>query len=645
MSDETIDQYYTRLLKPKVNIDFETFRFRDAKQMSDETIDQYYTRLLKLNIDFETFRFRDAKQMSDETIDQYYTRLLKLSKSCKFTNADNEIKGQIILNTCNKELRKYGLTEQPDLTKLLNKARSLETTTSQLNEIENKQTQGAYKVSKEFKQNTHPKQGRRARTVATTGISKEKTGALRRMLNVISAARYDKKVKVNFTKHNSDDSSDSSFCLTNKLVRNMPVVTIKVNEVPLEFIIDTGSSGDAESLMNYKTAEQLGLIKLVYKNSYHNTVDSINHISVETEYPELLKGVGKLKDVQVDLYIDDSVIPVAQTHRRIPFQLRPKVEQEIERLLKEDIIEKASGPTPWVSPVVVVPKSQNKEEIRICVDMRAANKAIKRTRNIAPTTDDIIAQLNGSTVFSKIDLRCGYHQIMLSEQSRTITTFATHSPAEIFQDIIRQTLLGIPQVLNISDDILIYGRTQEEHDMSLRKVLNILKEKRLTINLSKCVFNKAEVKFFGYLFTKNGIYPDPHKVNAIIDLEEPKTPTEVRSFLGMVNYIGKFLPRLASYTKNLLRELTFKNKEWVWNELHQEWVWNELHQKEFETIKQLINKADKITYFDPNKITHLYVDAGPHGLGAMLLQEIYMSMLVRMAWERCCYKSVKTNPM
>ncbi|KAK9722031.1 Reverse transcriptase (RNA-dependent DNA polymerase) [Popillia japonica] len=259
-------------------------------------------------------------------------------------------------------------------------------------------------------------------------------------------------------------------------------------------------------------------------------------MAIETEYPELLKGVRKLKEVRIDLQIDDSVIPVAQTHRRIPFHLRTKVDQEIERLLKEDIIEKASDRTPWVFPVVVVPKSQNKEEIRVCVDMRAANKAIKRTRNIAPTTDYIIAQLNGSTVFSKIDLRCGYHQIMLAERSRTITTFATHvglyrykglsfginSAAEIFQDIVKQTLRGIPQVLNINDDILIYGRSQEEHDMSLRQVLNILKKKHLTINLSKCVFNKADVKFFGYLFTKNGIYPDPHKVNAILDLEEPK---------------------------------------------------------------------------------------------------------------------------
>ncbi|KAK9739756.1 hypothetical protein QE152_g8714 [Popillia japonica] len=333
----------------------------------------------KVNIDFETFRFWDAKQMSDETIDQYYTRLLKLSESCKFTNADNEIKGQIILNTCNKELRKYGLTEQPDLTKLLNKARSLETTTSQLNEIENKQTQGAYKVSKEFKQKYTPKTRKTCKNCGNNwhiegkdrcpefkqkytpktrktckncgnnwhiegkdrcpvkNVKCHKCSKVRHFAKVclsskfLNQNRYDKKVKVNFTKHNSDDSSDSSFCLTNKLVRNMPVVTIKVNEVPLEFIIDTGSS--------------------------------VNVISYET--------FKKLPNINVN----NTVTPIYSYNSKSS-----------------------------LAPVVVVPKSQNKEEIRICVDMRAANKAIKRTRNIAPTTDDIIAQLNGSTVFSKIDV-------------------------------------------------------------------------------------------------------------------------------------------------------------------------------------------------------------------------------------------------
>ncbi|KAK9693870.1 hypothetical protein QE152_g33896 [Popillia japonica] len=158
--------------------------------------------------------------------------------------------------------------------------------------------------------------------------------------------------------------------------------------------------GDAESLMNYKTATQLGVIKVICKNTQYVDTE-YNSTFVKTQYPELTGGVGKLKDVQVDLHIDESIAPVAQTHRRVPFHLRPKVEKsiapvaqthrrvpfhlrpkvekEIERLTEEDIIEKASGPTPWVSPIVIVPKSHNKEEIRICVDMRAANTAIKRT--------------------------------------------------------------------------------------------------------------------------------------------------------------------------------------------------------------------------------------------------------------------------
>ncbi|KAK9710154.1 RNase H-like domain found in reverse transcriptase [Popillia japonica] len=113
------------------------------------------------------------------------------------------------------------------------------------------------------------------------------------------------------------------------------------------------------------------------------------------------------------------------------------------------------------------------------------------------------------------------------------------------------------------------------------------------------------------IFSKDGIYPDPDKKKAILKVEHPKTPTDVRSFLGMVNYLGKFIPRLASHTRHL-RELTLKNAEWKWNTEHQ---------TEFKTIKQLINDADKITYFDTGKKTHLHVDAGPNGLGALLSQE------------------------
>ena len=146
--------------------------------------------------------------------------------------------------------------------------------------------------------------------------------------------------------------------------------------------------------------------------------------------------------------------------------------------------------------------------------MRMPNKAIKRTRHIMPTVDDILMRLNEATVFSKLDLNSGYHQLELDEQSRNITTFSTHvglrrykrlnfgvtSSAEIFQNHIAEIISDIPGVLNTSDDILIYGKTQEEHDRTLKKVFTRLKEKNLTLNRIKCEFNKDTIEFYGFTF-------------------------------------------------------------------------------------------------------------------------------------------------
>ena len=133
-----------------------------------------------------------------------------------------------------------------------------------------------------------------------------------------------------------------------------------------------------------------------------------------------------MKDRKVKLHVDESVTPTAQQHRRIPFHIREKVEKELERLEKLDVIEKVEGPTPWVSPIVAAPKSNAPNQIRLCVDMRKANEAILRERHVTPTIDDIIFKLNGATVFSKLDLLNGFHQVELDESSRNITTFATH---------------------------------------------------------------------------------------------------------------------------------------------------------------------------------------------------------------------------
>ena len=132
-----------------------------------------------------------------------------------------------------------------------------------------------------------------------------------------------------------------------------------------------------------------------------------------------------LKDYQLKLHINDSVKPVAQSPRRKPFQLREKVDCKLNELLASDIIEEVpDGPTEWVSPLVVIPKSDG--DIRMCVDMRRANEAIDRERHPIPTVEEILHSLNGSAMFSKLDLKWGFHQIVLEEGCRHITTFATH---------------------------------------------------------------------------------------------------------------------------------------------------------------------------------------------------------------------------
>lgn len=394
---------------------------------------------------------------------------------------------------------------------------------------------------------------------------------------------------------------------------------LKHNNKALEaviFVIDS----EAPSLLSFKTSMELGLIKLICHMDQNITADF-----VAAQFPKLLNGVGKLSNHEVHLHTDETVQPTAQKHRRIPFHLRNKVEFEIERLLSEDIIEQAVGPTPWVSPIVVVPKPNNINEIRMCVDMRVANKAIKRERHVTPTVDDIFIMLNGSVMFSKIDLKNGYHQLVLDNESKIITTFSTHcglyrykrlsfgvcSAAEIFQNVIRQTLANIPGVINISDDILVAGKTKVEHDKSLIAVLRRLEESNLTINHSKCVYSQSKIMFFGYVFSGEGIHADPRKVAALKSMDPPKDPSEARSLLGMLNYVAKFLPNLASNTK-IIRELIVKNAVWKWTKQHQD---------TFNYLKQQLEDANKLAYFDITQQVHVYVDAGPYGLGAILSQQ------------------------
>lgn len=374
--------------------------------------------------------------------------------------------------------------------------------------------------------------------------------------------------------------------------------------------------GEAQNLLSCSTSVNLDLVK------FSCAVQTVTSDQIFTKFSDRFQGIGVMKDTEVKLHIDESVEPVIQRAYPTPFHKREKVEKELERLLQGDIIEPAVGPTTWASPIVVVDKPDG--TVRLCIDSKVPNKAIKRERHPMPTVDDLIVELNGSQWFSRIDLNKGYHQLALHESSRPITTFATHkglyrykrlcfgvnSAAEIFQKSVAKMLSGISNQMNLSDDIIIYTRTKEEHLDVVRKVLERLREYNVTANKTKCEFLCRRINFYGHVFSSDGLSAQDSKLKAIRDATPPSTPSEMVSLLGMAGYVARFIPNYADVVAPL-RELTH---------ISVKWVWGQAQENAFHKLKTALQNPDTLAYFDTNLKTELIVDASPVGLGAILTQ-------------------------
>ena len=313
---------------------------------------------------------------------------------------------------------------------------------------------------------------------------------------------------------------------------------------------------NAEPLLGIETATQLNLVQFINRTE----------VDYATKFPKLFSGEIGMAEREVKLSIDKDVNPVAQPYRRVPFAMMDKLEAHLNELVEQDIIEKVDGPTTWVSPVVIVPKSEGK--IRLCVDMRQANRAIQRHHYPVPTVDELLRDMNGAQYFSKIDLKLGFHQFVLSPESRDITTFNTHvgvyrykrlmfginAAPELYQREVADIIRGLAGVANLADDIVIHGKTKSEHDQRLFDTLTRLEKAGMTLNRAKCVFGSRSIDFLGHSISDRGVDPGADKVKAVLEVKSPKNVGELKSFLGLVSYCSKFIPFFSDKTQSL-REL------------------------------------------------------------------------------------------
>jgi hypothetical protein len=219
------------------------------------------------------------------------------------------------------------------------------------------------------------------------------------------------------------------------------------------------------------------------------------------KHEHLFKGTGGLKGVEVKLEIDESVPPIAQSSRRIPHNMKQKVNEKLHEMRDNSIIEKVNGATPWLSPLIAIPKKTG--DVRLVLDMCIPNTALIRRRDRIPTVDEILRQRENAKVFMEVYLSQGYLQITLAEESRYITAFTTAdegphhftrlimgaSPSsEYFHEIIHKLITDIPKCANSSDNICLWSDDQQSHYKQLEQLLTELESSGLTLKLPKCSF-------------------------------------------------------------------------------------------------------------------------------------------------------------
>lgn len=343
--------------------------------------------------------------------------------------------------------------------------------------------------------------------------------------------------------------------------------------------------------------------------------------SEQADFADLFRDeLGTLKGVKVHLDIERDSRPRFHEPRSLPFALREKVNAELDRMEAAGVISPVKT-SKWAAPLVPVIKPSG--QVRLCGDYKITiNPVLVQEKYPLPTPEDLFSNLAGGVVFSKLDLSHAYNQLELDEPSRKLLTvntlrglytynrlpFGVSSAVSIFQREMETLLRGIAGVAVYLDDILITGQSEKEHDVNLQAVLSKLSSAGLRLKKDKCVFRVPSVSYLGYQVSAAGLQPLDDRVRAIVSRPAPTDIAELQSFIGLITYYDKFLPKLSTILEPLhclLRK-------------GQPWVWGRDQENALKRVKDMLQSAPVLAHYDARKPLVLTVDSSAFGVGAVL---------------------------
>jgi hypothetical protein len=340
-------------------------------------------------------------------------------------------------------------------------------------------------------------------------------------------------------------------------------------------------------------------------------------------FPDELPGMPPDRDVEFAIELQPRTTPISKRPYRIPPAELAELKKQLQELLDKGFIRPSTSP--WGCPALFIKKKD--ESLRLCIDYRPLNAVTIKNMYPLPRIDVLFDQLVGAKVFSKIDLRSGYHQIKIRASDIPKTVFSTryglyeylvmsfgltNAPA-YFMYLMNSVFMPELEkfVVVFIDDILVYSNNEAEHAKHLHTVLQCLREHRLYAKLSKCDFWLKEIKFLGHTISEGGIAVDPDKVQEVMNWKPPTTVRQIRSFLGLVGYYRQFIPDFSRIAKPMT-ELLKKGAKFEWGQKCED---------PFHTLRQHLTTPPVSVQPDNNKLFDVYCDASGTGLGCVLMQD------------------------